>query len=47
MKKKTLATLTLAAAAALPSMALALGAQDALHIIAQNQYVAVHDLQKQ
>lgn len=46
-KPKTLATLALAAAAALPSMAFALGAQDALNVIAQNQYVAVHDLQKQ
>lgn len=48
--KKTLLSLSLAAAAAvsaLPSMALAMGAQDALNVIAQNHYVAAHDLQKQ
>ncbi|RYF28221.1 MAG: PepSY domain-containing protein [Comamonadaceae bacterium] len=48
--KKSLITLSLAAVAAvsaLPSAALALGAQDALNVIAGNQYVAAHDLQKQ
>lgn len=48
--KKTLLSLSLAAVAAvatLPSVALAMGAQDALHVIAQNQHVAVHGLQKQ
>lgn len=48
--KKSLLTLSLTAAAAvcaLPSAALALGAQDALNVIAGHQYVAAHDLQKQ
>ncbi|RYF28178.1 MAG: PepSY domain-containing protein [Comamonadaceae bacterium] len=48
--KKSLISLSLAAAAAvsaLPCAAFALGAQDALNVIAGNQYVAAHDLQKQ
>ncbi|ABM34327.1 PepSY domain-containing protein [Paracidovorax citrulli] len=45
MKKMT--TLTLALAAALPSMAWALTASEAVEVMARNQYVAPHDLQKQ
>lgn len=48
--KKTLLSLSLTAAAAvatLPSMALAMGAQDALNVITQNHHVATHGLQKQ
>ncbi|SFD47430.1 PepSY domain-containing protein [Paracidovorax konjaci] len=45
--KKTVITLAIATAAALPSLALALNAQEAVHVMAQNHYVAPHDLQKQ
>ncbi|NRD51325.1 PepSY domain-containing protein, partial [Corallococcus exiguus] len=49
MKKKTLVTLALSAAAAtaLPSLAWALTASEAVEVMARNQYVAPHDLQKQ
>ncbi|MBF9263989.1 PepSY domain-containing protein [Paracidovorax cattleyae] len=49
MKKKTLVTIALSAAAAtaLPSMAWALSAAEAVDVMARNQYVAPHDLQKQ
>lgn len=49
VKKKTLATLALSAAAAtaLPSLAWALTASEAVEVMARNQYVAPHDLQKQ
>ncbi|AVS75398.1 PepSY domain-containing protein [Paracidovorax cattleyae] len=49
MNKKTLVTIALSAAAAtaLPSMAWALSAAEAVDVMARNQYVAPHDLQKQ
>ena len=45
--KKTVLTLAVAAAAALPSIALAMSAQEAVNVMAQKHYVAPHDLQKQ
>ena len=45
--KKTVLTLAVAAAAALPSFALALSAQEAVKVLAHNHYVAPHDLKKQ
>ncbi|WCM94307.1 PepSY domain-containing protein [Acidovorax sp. NCPPB 2350] len=45
--KKTVMTLAIAAAAALPSMAWAMSAAEAVNVMAQNHYVAPHDLQKQ
>ena len=48
--KKTVLTLAFAAAAAasaLPSMAWAMGAQEAVNVMAKNHFVAPHDLQKQ
>jgi len=49
VNKKNLVTIALSAAAAtaLPSMAWALGAAEAVDVMARNQYVAPHDLQKQ
>ena len=45
--KKTVLTLAVASAAALPSIALAMSAQEAVNVMAQNHYVAPHDMQKQ